>query len=463
MARSLLSQLEQIAGSLNYNDLVADIHTGAVAEPSDSTISGSIEYDLNIVRSLVREVKHIGSDWYAALPTYTAAVDGSTIDASLSNIVTTASGFGDGNLLDAKSIILPIEDDNTGVGFTVSGTQTGFLLSTATQYAATTDRRGLPIYASTTPYYDEGGSDNVVRIDMVDSATKAEFLGSNGQVVFARFHDGADNGGAGDGTDAWVQFYTSSGTYSWDGADPAAVDIIYPQRKILSEMEEWEWLRTDFVSSWEGDVELIEDIYNLWLFTGAGDGITSPTWNNTTAYYLLDGNPSDLEAGINDINDGVGDRDFTTGNYYAIQADGQTITQTLEDLNLAIGDRDYTEENYVTDGQTVTASIDELDMALWDLEITVSGIASGGQKYVYTMTGATSPETAITLPYTLSYTPFASDQQPGKNMDIYVDGQLLTADYNTLGDNDYEETSTLTWTPHFAIRNNANITYVIRL
>jgi len=312
-------------------------------------------------------------------------------------------------------------------------------------------------------HYDEGGSDNVVRIDVLDFSTKQEFEGSNGETVFARFHDGADNGGAGDGTDVWVEFYTASGTYSWAGGDPAAVQIVYPQRKILSEMDEWEWLRTDFVSSWEGDVELIEDIENLWSFTGAGDGITSPTWNNTTAYYLLDANPSDLEAAINDINDGVGDLDFTTGNYYAIQADGQTVTQTLEDLNLAIGDRDYTEENYVTDGETVTSSIDALDMALWDLEITVSGIASGGQKYVYTMTGATTPETGITLPYSLAYTPFASDQQPGKNMDIYVDGQLIAADYNTLGDNDYEETDGNTWTPHFAIRNNANITYVIRL
>ena len=462
MARSLLSQLEQIAGSLNYNDLVADIHNGAVAEPSDSTVSGSVEYDLNIVRSLVREVKHIGSDWYAALPTYTAAVDGSTIDASLSNIVTTASGFGDGNLLDAKSVLMPVDDNNSGAGFTVSGTSTGFLFSTGTQYASTTDRRGLPIFASTTPYYDEGEPDNIVRIDLLDLSTGNEFNGSNGEVVFGKFHDGADNGGTGDGVDAWVEFYTASGTYTWDGNDPSDITLVYPQRKIMSEMEEWEWFRTDFVSGFEGDVELIEDIENLWSFTGAGDNITSPTWNNTTAYYLLDGNPSDLEAAINDINDGVGDLDFTTGNYYAIQADGQTITQTLEDLNLAIGDRDYTEENYVTDGESVTSSIDELDMALWDLATTVSGITAVN-KYVYTTPGAISPETAITLPYSLSYTPNASDQQPGQNMDIYVDGQLLAADYNTLGDNDYEETDGNTWTPHFAIRNNANITYVIRL
>jgi hypothetical protein len=128
---------------------------------------------------------------------------------------------------------------------------------------------------------------------------------------------------------------------------------------------------------------------------------------------------------------------------------------------LAIGDRDYTEENYVTDGETLTASIDALDMALWDLETTVSGVAVP-QKYVYTTPSKLTKNVAATLPYTLTYTPFASDTQPGKNMDIYVDGQLLAADYNTLGDNDYEETSANQWTPHFNVRKNSNITFVIR-
>lgn len=455
--RSLLSQLEQIAGSYQYTDIVSGLNTGAVSEPVDSTVSGSLEYDLNVVRAHLRQVKDWDNDWFDPLATYTLAKDGTTVSGSLKKLVTPSDGTG--NVLDAKSIIIPVSEDNTGAGFTVSGTQTGFLLTVSTQYADAADRRGLPIYASTGTYYDEGGSDNVVRIDVLDFSTKQEFEGSNGETVFARFHDGADNGGAGDGTDVWVEFYTASGTYSWAGGDPAAVQIVYPQRKILSEMDEWEWLRTDFVSSWEGDVELIEDIENLWSFTGAGDGITSPTWNNTTAYYLLDANPSDLEAAINDINDGVGDLDFTTGNYYAIQADGQTVTQTLEDLNLAIGDRDYTEENYVTDGESLTSSIDALDMALWDIETTVSGITAVA-KYVVTTSTAITPETAINTP--ISYTPYASDTQPGRNMDVYVDGQLLAADYSTAGDNDYEETSTTQWTPHFAIRANANITYFIR-
>jgi len=457
--RSLLSQLEQIAGSYQFNDLVGDINSGSVSEPADSTVSGSLEYDLNIVRSHLRQVKDFGSDWFDPLATYALAVDGTTVSGSLKEL--SSPSHGTGNVLDAKSIIIPVEYPSGGASVAVSTTDSGTLMTVSTQYAVDADRRGLPIYYSATgTYYDEGGADRVVRVDLLDASNDQEFVGSNGEVVYGKLWDGIDGGGVGDGTDAFLHFYTVSGTYTWDAGDPSDIKIIYPQRKILSEMDEWEWLRTDFVSSWEGDVELVEDIYNLWLFTGAGDGVTAPTWTNTTAYYLLDGNPSDLEAGINDINDGVGNRDYTDG---LVLTDNQTISASLDLLNVAIGDRDYTEENYVTDGETVTSSIDALDMALWDLETTVSGIASGGQKYVYTMTSATTAETPITLPYVLSYTPFASDQQPGKNMDIYVDGQLIAADYNTLGDNDYEETSTLTWTPHFAIRNKANITYVIRL
>jgi hypothetical protein len=454
MARSLLSQLEQLAGSATYDDLVAGLNTGAVAEPVDSTISGSVQYDLNLLRSHLREIKNLSSDWYAGLPTYAAAVDGSTVSGSLYALATPTHGTG--NVLDAKSVLLPIDADNSGAGFAISTSVSGFLYTTSTLYAATTDRRGLPIFASTTPYYDEGAGDAIVRIDLLDLSTGNEFNGSNGEVVFGKFHDGADNGGAGDGVDAWVEFYTVSGTYTWAGGDPSDISMVYPQRKIMSEMDEEDWFRTDFVSGFEGDVELIEDIENLWNFTGAGNGVTDPTWTNTTAYYLLDANPTDLEAAINDVNDGVGDRDYTVGNYYPLLSDGASVSTSLEELNLAIGDRDYTDGLFLTDGQTITASLEALNVQL----ATVSGVA--GEKYVYTQSPLHSKDTLLALPYSLIYTPNSSDTQPGNNMDVYVDGQLLAADYATLGNNDYEETTTSGITPHFNIRNGANITYVIR-
>ena len=455
MARSLLSQLEQLAGSATYDDLVAGLNTGAVAEPVDSTISGSVQYDLNLLRSHLREIKNLSTDWYAGLPTYAAAVDGSTVSGSLYALATPTHGAG--NVLDAKSVLLPIDADNSGAGFAISTSVSGFLYTTSTQYAATTDRRGLPIFASTTPYYDEGAGDAIVRIDLLDLSTGNEFNGSNGEVVFGKFHDGADNGGPGDGVDAWVEFYTVSGAYTWAGGDPSNISMVYPQRKIMSEMDEEDWFRTDFVSGFEGDVELVEDIENIWNFIGAGDGITDPTWTNTTAYYLLDANPTDLEAAINDVNDGVGDRDYTVGNYYPLLSDGATVSTSLEELNLAIGDRDYTDGLYLTDGQSITDSLEALNVQL----ATVSGV--GGEKYVTTLGTAHSKDTVLGLPYSLTYTPYASDTQPGRYMDVYVDGQLLAADYSTLGNNDYDETTTSGITPHFNIRNGANVTYVIRL
>ena len=455
MARSLLSQLEQLAGSATYDDLVAGLNTGAVAEPVDSTISGSVQYDLNLLRSHLREIKNLTTDWYAGLPTYAAAVDGSTVSGSLYALATPTHGTG--NVLDAKSVLLPIDSDNSGAGFAISTSVSGFLYTTSTQYASTTDRRGLPIFASTTPYYDEGAGDAIVRIDLLDLSTGNEFNGSNGEVVFGKFHDGADNGGTGDGVDAWVEFYTVSGAYTWAGGDPSNISMVYPQRKIMSEMDEEDWFRTDFVSGFEGDVELVEDIENIWNFIGAGDGITDPTWTNTTAYYLLDTNPTDLEAAINDVNDGVGDRDYTVGNYYPLLSDGATVSTSLEELNLAIGDRDYTDGLYLTDGQSITDSLEALNVQL----ATVSGV--GGEKYVTTLGTAHSKDTVLGLPYSLTYTPYASDTQPGRYMDVYVDGQLLAADYSTLGNNDYDETTTSGITPHFNIRNGANVTYVIRL
>lgn len=455
--RSLLSQLEQIAGSFQYNDIVADINTGVVSEPADSTVSGSLEYDLNILRSHLRQVKDWDSDWYGAIPTYVLAVDGTTVSGSLKELSNPSHGTG--NVLDAKSIIIPVEYPSSVGSVAVSPTASGVLVTTSTQYATSSDRRGLPIYSSATgTYYDEGGNDRVVRVDILDASNDQEFTGSNGEVVFGRLWDGLDAGGTGDGTDVFVHFYTVSGTYSWDAGDPSDIRIVYPQRKILSEMDEWDWLRTDFISSWEGDVELVEDISNLWSFTGSGDGVTDPTWTNTTTYYLLDGNPTDLETAINDINDGVGDRDYTDG---LVLTDDQTITASLDALNVAIGDRNYTEENYVTDGESLTSSIDSLDQALWDLYTTVSGISSGGEKYVYTTSSVITKDTLWPLPYGITYTQYSSDTQPGRYMDVYVDGQLLAADYATLGDNDYEETTTSGITFHFAVRANANIILVV--
>jgi hypothetical protein len=171
--------------------------------------------------------------------------------------------------------------------------------------------------------------DRVCRIDVINTATDAEFVDDSGDVVYAKFHDGADFGGTGENTDVYARFYADGAVIDWSTVTGVSnVKFVYPARKVLSNMEEYEWLRTDFVSSWEGDYELVEDIQNLWSYTGASDGDTTPQpWTNTSASYLLQSDPSNLQAAVDAINTGVGSRVFSEGNYIN---DGDIITDALD-------------------------------------------------------------------------------------------------------------------------------------
>jgi len=344
------------------------------------------------------------------------------------------------NTLDANTIIVSVSDDNSGSGYTISGSSTGVLLSPITiNYADPVDRRGLPIFASTTNnglYYDEGGTDNVCRIDVINSESDTEFVTNDGHIVYAKFHDGADFGGTGEGTDVYARLYANNVAITGAAISGAINNIyfIYPVRKRLSDMEEHEWLRTNFVSSWEGDVELIEDIQNLWGYAGATNNLdsTTGTWNNASASYLLQADPSDLKTAIDAINDGVGNRLFS-------------------------------EENYITNGDSITRALDVVDQKLQDLadDITV-GV---GKKYVESVSSTISKNVAHTLPYSITYTPEATGGHEGRNMDIFVDGQLIAADTGSGGanaDRDYAETSTTQVTFRFDIQEGRNITYIVR-
>lgn len=138
MARSLLRQLEQIRRAATYSDTVASVNTAGVAEP---TISGSLEEDTNVIRTLLKQIKFGlagGENWFDDLtkyidPTNTDAINTPNKYATLKNIA--------GNTLDAKTIILAVSDDNSGSGYTVSGTSTGVLLSPITTNYADPENR----------------------------------------------------------------------------------------------------------------------------------------------------------------------------------------------------------------------------------------------------------------------------------------------------------------------------------
>lgn len=436
MARSLLRQLEQIRRSATYDDAIADFNTSAVAEP---TVSGSLEDDLNVIRSIIKQIKSGDTgNWYDDPGMYfdptNAGVSGITDSKqmSLANIK--------GHTLDAKTIILAVADDNSGSGYTVSGTSDGFLMSTTVRYATTSGNiTGLPIYASTAnngTYKDEGEYNRIVRIDVIDTSTDGEFETPGGNTIFAKFHDGADFSGSGDGTDVYVRFYEDDGsTYGSEttlsGTSVTNVKLVYPRRRRMSDMSEWEWLRTDFVSSWEGDIELIEDISNLWSFTGAGDDVTAPTWTDTGSSYLLAG--------------------------------GENLNQAADALNTGIGDLDFSASNYLTAVSTVAGGLSALDSALNDVEDAVT--AGVGEKYVESLSAPVTKNTLHDLPYGITYTPSSGTGREGKNMDVYVDGQLLAADTGLNGvnaDRDYGETTISGITFRFDLQIGRNITYIVR-
>lgn len=435
MARSLFRQLEQIRRSAAYTDDVSDVNNNLVAEP---TVSGSLQEDLNVIRTLMKDMKGT-TDWFTTMPTYPDPTNtGQDLTADFDNIA--------GETLDANTIILAVADYGAlDAGFTVSGTSTGILRTITTAYAlASGNMTGLPIFLSVTnsgTYYDEAGSDNVCRVDIINE-DDAEMQDGSGNVIYGKFYDGADDVGGtdgdGSGTDVYVKFFANGVETDLSTVDPAptAVKFVYPQRKTLSAMEEWEWLRTDFISSWEGDVELVEDISNLWSYTGASDNTTDPTWTEIGPDYMLDADPGDL-------------------------------TTAIDTINTQVGDRNYSATGYLTDGETITASLAALDA---QVEANAGAIsATSGDKYVESLGAQADANTVHALPAAIvsagGYTPDATAGEEGKNMDVYVDGQLLAADTGSNGanaDRDYGETTTSGITFRFNVQIGRNVTYVIR-
>jgi len=434
--RSLLTQYEQIRRSAAYDDSVANANTSAVAEPVSPTASGSadavLEHDMNVFRTLLKQFKGT-TNWYDDPgkyidPTDTDAGDTANKDMTLDNIK--------GHSLDAHTLLLAIDDTNAGNGFAVSSGTEGLLLGITTRYATPDNRYGLPVFESTTnsgSYHDEGAADEVVGVDLLDMDTGAEFKDNSGDIIFGKFHDAADHAGTGTGTDVYLKFYTSAGPHTLEDSDPDYVTMVYPLRKVMSDMEEHEWTRTDFVNSFEGDAEVIEDIANLWSYTGASDNEADPAWTNISGSYAFENNPTSLFDGI-------------------------------ETLNLEIGDRFYgSPPNFITNGETITSSLDQLDQDIKDLS--ELGDASIAEKYIEEVVSDIPAGTQHALPGGLTYTPDSTGGQQGSNLDIYLDGQLLSASTGANGineDKDYSETNTTSVTFQIDIYQYSNITYKIR-
>jgi len=428
MARSLLRQLEQIRRSATYDDAVADVHTFAVAEP---TVSGSLQDDMNVIRTMVKTITG-ETNWYDTMQTYSNPTN-SGVDY-VANLKQMA-----GNTLDAKTVIVAVSDYGpSDAGFAVLSTSSGILRDITSDYGTTLNKLGLPIFESisnTGDYFDEGGADNVCRIDVINE-DDVEFVDGSGNTIYAKMHDAADfPGGTGTPTDVYFRFYANDVAVTLSGVSPtpSVVKFVYPLRKQMNDMEEYDWLRTDFISSWEGDVELVEDISNLWAFTGSGDGVDTTTFTNNSANWLLEANPTDLFMAIDQINDEVGDRNY--GGY-----------------------------SYLSTGETIVDSLQALATQVQENEDATT--AAAGDKFVESIAAPVTAGVEHALPVAIgTYTTFSGAGQEGKNMDVYVDGQLLAADTGQFGvaaDRDYGETSISGITFRFNLQIGRNVTYVVR-
>jgi hypothetical protein len=431
--RSLLTQYEQIRRSGVYSDTVSGVNTQAVAEPSTPTVSGLsdsvLEHDMNVFRTLIKQLK--GTDfWFTDMPTYEDPTDTTTVkDASLHNLSE--------NTLDAHTIILAVAENLSGTGYSLTPGDEGFLFYTGLDYATPANKVGLPIFKSTTnsgTYYDEGGLDRVVGIDVIDMDTGGEFRAANGDIVFAKFHDGADAPtGSGVGTDVYVKFYTDEGEYTTTSGDPSTVMMVFPYRKVLSDMAEHEWHRTDFISSWEGDEIITSDIKNLWSYTGSSDNESTPNWTPISGFPVV--------------------------------ASGTTtsLRDALDAINSSIGSRTFADPTYITSGDPIADILDDLDTSMYALSQTVAGGAE--KKYIVTVDQDYAAGESYTLPVGVSYTPSSAGNQQGKNLDVYLDGQLLSASTGPLGvneDKDYAETSPTTIEFHFDIYQYSNLMFKVR-
>ena len=230
----------------------------------------------------------------------------------------------------------------------------------------------------------------------------------------------------------YLKFYTDTGEYTTTSGDPTSVMFVYPYRKVLSEMAEHEWLRTDFISSWEGDAAIVNNISDLWGYTGAMDSVTDPDWA------VISGSPM-------------------------VSASATSLKEALDYINDGFGDRVFTEENYITSGQSISDSLNALDVAINTLAANTE--AGVGDKYIVTVASDVDAGVAYQLPVGVTYTPDSTSGQQGSNMDIYLDGQLLFASTGVAGvneDKDYAETSPTHVTFHYKIHKYSNLTFVVR-
>jgi hypothetical protein len=433
---SKLEQLEQIHGSLNYNDDISDYplaqaetHGKIKGSGSDGSVLTASPTQFASL-SFTFTAQHVGD--FIRIPsgpnagTYkiTGFIDANTVSCASASFTTESSLSFEirqwQNLEDDLNYTRTQLREILGAG--ASDWFSDIPTYTNPKDTGTPKRADLSTIAGKT-------TDAVLRLYPKEAAGQSVSAGNTeisiaDTVIFGRLIKGTEL------TNVKVKFFKgdplsgSASAFTWTAAEPTVIDVVYAQRFTVFDLPE-DIGRKRFRVGLEADAELVNDLTRIKGFAGSDEDDLRPTWTNTAGFFPLDADPDNLESGINDINDAIGDRQYSAN------------------ANLVIDD-----------GETVTASLEKLAGSLADTNV---------EKITEIITSTIAKETAHTLPGSKTYVPDTGGN--GQHMDIILNQGFLTADKLTQTA-DYDETSATTVTFHGNINASAArpavLTYLIR-
>jgi hypothetical protein len=374
----------------------------------------SLQSDLNYARTDRRLIKGT-ANYHSAVPTYQRPTAvGTNVPANLTNIA--------GKTTDAKALVVNRKFAAAVVAATDTFdtiTDTGNL-----KHADATDRTGVPIQDGA-----DAGAHLATYVEIINPATEAalEVLAGvdAGKRIFGRTRAGASTSP----NSVEIEFravakgadLSTSVAYTWEAGQPTTVDYYYGFRERLDNLTETA-LRTVLTNGIVSDADLTQDVIDIRTTLGIADGATSfnGLLTNTGNFYVFSNLPDATPSAV----------------------------EIFNTLNAQIGNRDYT-GTILTDGQTITASLQALANAI------------SGASFVRTIERLTVNNNAgvpRTLPGGQTYTLDGTNN--GQNMALYWRG-LLRDPGPAVDGNDYEETSTTSFTPYQQIKVGDHINYFI--
>ncbi len=367
---TFLQQIDDMAGSINYDDAISSAHTQAVAE--DRT---TIEGDLNILRTFNKDI--LGTtNWYDNVPiTLTDAKNQlDTINAvtRLRQVQLASISSGTANNVDVSSLNI-------------------------TSIASYTDESSavVGILASTTKgdAINEGGKN---RVEILN-ANGDQIDDGNGNTVFGYLY--VDD--LGTPTSELVYFYSADGAgvetaYTFSTAED--IYIFVRERKVFFNMDEDYALNSVVFSNSPEEINIGGRTYTI-------DFVVTDKESSTSSIDALDIEASYVKACIGRA---AGESTMAYTSTYNILT-GDNINAGISKLDASIGNRNaYTEQNYVNNGDTNALNINALDMALKDVaDIIADGIIldnvsnttllTAGTK-IYMKNGTTAPTAGNEVP-----------------------------------------------------------------